>query len=122
MSTALRVITLALLVVLVHGRSFAAEQVPIEQLITQAKTADDYAHIATYYEQAAQGVRADLHRYEVERAVAIKKTGPTHKSGATALLTANIAEAQRRAKEYEDLSKYYRAQADAGQAETSHNQ
>lgn len=109
----LSVLGLVIFTTTAQSISFAEEGTPIEQLITEAKTPEEYEGIAAYYEQAAQRARENLRRYERERAIVAKHTGPVRHSGAIAFATASIAHAEWQAKEYEQLSVVYHEKANA---------
>lgn len=102
-------VAVSLMIVAVPPASQASEPQDIEHMIAEARTAVDYAAIASYYEEQARAARQRQQRYEAQRAAAeAKRSGPVKRTGAAALHTASSAHAEDAAKEYESLAEYYR--------------
>jgi hypothetical protein len=97
------------MIVAVPLASQANEPRAIEHLIAEARTAADYAVIASYYQEQARAARQRQQHYEAQRTAAeAKRSGPVKRTGAVALHTASIAHAENEAKAYESLAEYYR--------------
>ncbi len=102
-------VAVSLMVVAVVPISRANEPRDLDRMIAEARTAAEYAAIASYYEEQAYAARQRQQRYEAERAAAERnRTGPVKRTGAVALHTASIAHAENEAKEYEALAAQYR--------------